>query len=54
MSQKSELSKLKDSQPPSKGLFARLFEKLDKKMEAKAKQSDCCGSSDKGKGGSCC
>lgn len=36
-----------------KGFFARLFERLDKKLEEKAKDSGCC-SSNKPKGGSCC
>ena len=37
-----------------KGFFARMFEKLDKKMEEKAKSgSCCCKPSDKGDG-SCC
>jgi hypothetical protein len=39
-----------------KGFFARLFESLDKKMEAKAKDSCCCcGPKPKdGKKSSCC
>ncbi|MCC6758051.1 MAG: hypothetical protein IT395_00290 [Candidatus Omnitrophica bacterium] len=37
----------------SKGFFARLIERLDKKMEEKAKNNSCC-SSDKSKGGKCC
>ncbi|MBU1913209.1 MAG: hypothetical protein KKB22_06745 [Candidatus Omnitrophica bacterium] len=36
-----------------KGFFSRMFEKLDKKMEEKAKSGPCCKPSDKG-GGSCC
>jgi hypothetical protein len=37
-----------------KGFFSRMFEKLDKKMEEKAKSQPCCSKpSDKG-GGSCC
>jgi len=37
-----------------KSFFARLFDKLDKKMEEKAKSSPCCCKpSDKGDG-SCC
>jgi len=37
-----------------KGFFSRMFEKLDKKMEEKAKsKSCCCKPSDKG-GNSCC
>lgn len=36
-----------------KGFFGKMIEKLDKKMEEKAKKSSCCGS-DKDKGSSCC
>jgi len=37
-----------------KGFFSRMFEKLDKKIEKKAKsQLCCCKPSDKG-GSSCC
>jgi len=35
-----------------KGFFCKLIEKLDKKMEKKAKTKPCCGGKDKGK--SCC
>ena len=35
-----------------KGFLAEMFEKLDKKMEEKAKENKCCCSSDKDK--SCC
>ena len=40
----------------AKGFFARLAEKLDKKIQEKAKTgSSCCGSgSDKGANNSCC
>ncbi len=37
-----------------KGFFARLMEKLDKKMEEKAKAKPCCDSREKDKGKSCC
>jgi len=41
-----------------KGFLAKLFEKLDKKMQEKAKEPSCCCSSqpkgEKSKGGSCC
>jgi hypothetical protein len=37
-----------------KGFFGRLIEKLDKKMEEKAKVKPCCHSKDKGSGKSCC
>ena len=36
-----------------KSFFARLFDRLDKKMEEKAKSQPCCKPSDKG-GNSCC
>ncbi|MDI6606073.1 MAG: hypothetical protein QME65_02895 [Candidatus Omnitrophota bacterium] len=38
-----------------KGFFARIFDKLDKKIEAKAKEgkSCCCGPADNNKN-SCC
>ncbi len=35
-----------------KGFFSGLLEKLDKKMEEKAKERKCCSGSNKGK--SCC
>ena len=41
-----------------KGFFAKLIEKMDKKLEAKAKSSCCCtpkdDSKDGSKGDSCC
>ncbi len=41
-----------------KGFLAKFFEKMDKKMQEKAKQSSCCCSSQpkdgKSEGGSCC
>jgi hypothetical protein len=47
MDQKSEVKK--ERKP--KGFFGRFFEKLDKKLEEKAKQSKCCccGGNDKDK-----
>jgi len=36
-----------------KGFFSKLFEKLDNKLEAKAKSKSCCEPSNKG-GSSCC
>jgi len=30
----------------NKGFFAKLFDKLDKKMEEKAKSGSCCGKGD--------
>lgn len=41
-----------DKKDKKKGFFGRMFEKLDKKMEDKAKKSPCCGGGDKGS--SCC
>lgn len=37
-----------------KGFISRLIDKLDKKMEEKAKEAPCCGSSAKKKSTSCC
>ena len=37
----------------SKGFWAKLIAKLDKKLEEKAEKS-CCASQDKNKGPSCC
>lgn len=37
-----------------KGFIGKLIEKLDKKMEGKAKAKPCCDSKDKSKGKSCC
>ena len=46
---------MKDTnQADKKGFFGRLMERLDKKMEEKAKATPCCGSKDKDKGKSCC
>ncbi|PIR24755.1 MAG: arsenate reductase [Deltaproteobacteria bacterium CG_4_10_14_0_2_um_filter_43_8] len=36
-----------------KGFFSKMFDKLDKKLEAKSKKSSCCTPSNKG-GSSCC
>jgi hypothetical protein len=41
-------------QEKKKGFFARLLERIDKKMEAKAKSAPCCNPSSKDKGTSCC
>jgi len=35
-----------EEQKPKKGFFARIFDKLDKKMEEKAKSGSCCGKGD--------
>lgn len=37
-----------------KSFFAGLFEKLDKKMEEKAKSQPCCSKPNQKDGGSCC
>ena len=37
-----------------KGFFGRLIEKLDKKMEEKAKTRSCCGNKSKDKDKPCC
>lgn len=44
--------KIKDKEK-KKGIFTRMMEKLDKKLEEKSKKSTCCGSN-KDKGSSCC
>jgi hypothetical protein len=42
-------------QDKKKGFFSRMIEKLDKKMEEKAKKPSCCGGGpNKEKGSSCC
>ena len=48
MKERSEEKKVK------KGFFSRMFDKLDKKMEEKAKEGKCCSGSGDGKGKSCC
>lgn len=38
-----------------KGIFGKMIERLDKKMEEKANKSSCCGDgTDKDKGSTCC
>ena len=37
-----------------KNFFGRLIEKLDKKIEERAKEKPCCDNKDKDKGKSCC
>ncbi|MCA9395060.1 MAG: hypothetical protein KC900_12720 [Candidatus Omnitrophica bacterium] len=44
--------KTKEKKNKKKGWFAGVLDKLDKKMEEKAKKSPCCGGD--GKGSSCC
>ena len=46
------MSEQKD--PKKKGFLARLIEKLDKSLEAKAKKAPCCCKGDEKKGSSCC
>ena len=48
-----EAEKYWEGKKAKKGFFSGMFEKLDKKMEEKAKSGPCCKSSDKG-GNSCC
>ena len=44
-----------EGKKPKKGFFARLFDKLDKKIEEKAKAGSCCCKSDGSEGKkSCC
>ncbi|MCK5213750.1 MAG: hypothetical protein KAR05_00165 [Candidatus Omnitrophica bacterium] len=43
----------KETKEKKKGFFARLMEKLDRKLESKAKSRGCC-SSEEDKGDSCC
>ena len=44
--------KTKEKKNKKKGWFAGVLDKLDKKMEEKAKKSPCCGGDSKGS--SCC
>jgi hypothetical protein len=45
----------KEQAKEKKGWFGKLMEKLDKKMEAKAREGNCCcNSKDPKKGSSCC
>ncbi|MFC1698880.1 hypothetical protein ACFL1I_02830 [Candidatus Omnitrophota bacterium] len=37
-----------------KSFLGKLIERLDKKMEEKAKTKPCCGAKDENKGKSCC
>lgn len=48
MKERSEEKKTK------KGFFSRMFDKLDKKMEEKSKESKCCSGSGKNNGKPCC
>ncbi len=46
---------MENKEEKKKGFFARLFEKIDKKLEAKSKQSGCCCNSKDDNGeDSCC
>ena len=44
----------KEEKTAKKGWLGKLFEKLDQKMEAKAREGCCCASKDPKKGRSCC
>ena len=54
----SSNNNLKPSDAPKPGFFKRILTKMDTKMKEKAdeqaKNSSCCSSDDKGKGGKCC
>ena len=43
-----------DQKKVRKGFFARMVDKLDKKMQEKAKTKSCCGGEDKPGKKSCC
>ena len=43
-----------DKKEGKKGFFSRLVERLDKKMEEKAKSGSCCSKKDKDEGKPCC
>jgi hypothetical protein len=45
---------MKEEKSRKKGFLARLMEKLDKKMEERAKSKPCCGGDSDSKGSSCC
>ena len=45
---------MSEKKEEKKGFFARMMDKLDKKMEAKMKEKPCCSDKEKGKEGSCC
>ncbi len=44
----------KSDKNKKKSFFARLMDKLDKKIEEKSQSTSCCGSKAKDKGKSCC
>ncbi len=46
------MEKRNEEKQKNKGFFARMIEKLDKKLESKAKESTCCCRKDKDP--SCC
>ena len=54
----SSNNNLKPSDAPKPGFFKRILTKVDTRMKEKAdeqaKDSSCCSSDDKGKGGKCC
>lgn len=45
---------LESSVKTKKGFIAKLLERLDQKLETKAKQAPCCDKSGKKKGSGCC
>lgn len=45
---------MKKDKAKKKGIFARLMEKIDKKLQEGAKSKTCCGSDNNYKGSSCC
>lgn len=47
------MEKQETKKEEKKGIFGRMMEKLDKRLEEKSKKTSCCGS-DKDKGSSCC
>ena len=49
-----EKDQVKTEQTKRKGWFGKLIEKLDKKIEAKARGGCCCAPKDPKKGSSCC
>lgn len=49
-----EKKKITPDTKKEKGFFAKMAEKLDKKLKEKAENSCCCGSNQTNKGGSCC
>lgn len=44
----------REEKKAKRGFFARIFDKLDKKLEEKAKSSSCCNKQDNSGQKSCC